>query len=623
MIKQANIKWNNNVPISQSFDEGYFSISGGLQESSHVFLKGNNLPSAWENMDIFTIGECGFGTGLNFLNVWNLYEKSQKKPKELYFISVEREPLSLEDLKKVNSAYPKLESYAKKLHVKYPPLSEGLHFLDFGQVKLMLYFGDIKKAFSNITCKINAWFLDGFSPSKNPDMWDKDTLSLIKNLSANNATLSTYSVARVLRDNLNSLGFQVRKKSGFGRKREMLVAYVENKNQIKQKPWFYPPKKSTHKDVIILGAGIAGSSLAYRLAKRGWEVTVIDRGEKAGSGGSGNHCGAVTPLITSPFVELGQMYEKAFLQAVDFYKDIGIGTFEGLKHYVYNKSYEKRWEQWNKIKSSIFTCKKDSIGKYFEVFDGGYLQPFLACQTLINSFNNIQFYPKHEIQSLTCKDDIYEIKTDKKTFSSSVVVVALGVESEKLLSVHSYALQKIRGQVTWLPKVLDTKEPLCAKGYVCPYVDGKQLIGATYIKDDECLDVRNEDNAENLLHVKQFLGDEVFNLDKLKGRVSFRCSSNDRFPIIGAVGNVEFYKKEYKALPWKKHKPHLFKNASYFPNLFISTAHGSRGLVSSILGANMITSMLEGLPLPIEDNLYNNLHPERFTIRRLQRQEVW
>ncbi len=622
-MKKAKIVWENDTPISKSFNEGYFSTSGGLKESTHVFLKGNNLPFAWENKDVFTVGESGFGTGLNFLNVWALYEKSEKKPKELYFISVEREPLSLKDLKKANSLYPTLSKYAKQLHKLYPPLSEGLHFLEFGAVKLILGFGDIKEIFSNITCKVNAWFLDGFSPAKNSDMWDKETLSLVKNLSSKDATLSTYSVARSLRDNLTSLGFEISKKEGFGQKRHMLFASVRNQASIKQKPWFYSPNPTKHRHAVVLGAGIAGSSVAYKLAKRGWEVDVIDKNNKPGYGASGNHCGAVTPLITSPFVELGVMYERAFLQAVNFYKELGIGKFDGLKHYAYDKSYQKRWNKWKEIGSEIFTCKKDEKGEYFEVHNGGYLQPFKACEELINSSKNIRFHPEFEVKNITCKNGIYEIVTDKKVFKAPVVIVALGVGSEKILPNHSLALQSIRGQVTWLPKSVDTDKPLCAKGYVCPYVDGKQVIGATYIKDDKCLDVRSEDNAQNLLHVKQFLGENTFNPNELKGRVSFRCSSSDRFPIIGAVGDVEFYKKEYKALPWKKHKPHLFKNASYLPNLFISTAHGSRGLVSAILGANMIISMLEGLPMPIEDNLSCLLHPERFTIRRLQRQEVW
>ncbi len=623
-MKKAHLSWNREVPISKEYDEGYFSIHGGLEESLHVFLKGNNLPSAWENKKTFVIGESGFGTGLNFLNIFKMYEECENKPNDLYFISAEIAPLSLQDLKKAHSFFPSIQKYAKKLHEKYPLLNKGVHYLDFGNVKLMLCFGDIKDVFSNLNVKVNAWFLDGFSPSKNPDMWDNETLKIIKNLSSQNTTLATFSVARSLKNAIENVGFKWKKAQGYGMKKDMLKATIKNVQAKQTKPWFALPKANDkEKKAIILGAGIAGASIAYKLAKRGWEVDIIDKNDKPGMGGSGNHCGAVTPLITLPQISLGQMYERAFLQAVSFYKELGIGEFNGLKHYVYDKTYQKRWDAWDEIKSELIVCKEDKIGKYFEVVNGGYLQPFKACEDLVNAFENIHFYGNHEIIDITNEDKNYTIKTDKKLFKTNTLIIALGYESEKILSNHSWNLQKIRGQVTFLPNIVMTNEPLCAKGYVCPFIGGKQVIGATYIKDDECLSVRNEDNKLNLAHVKQFLNGAIFEPQKLDGRVSFRCSSSDRFPLIGAIGDVDFFKKEYKALPWKKHKPEFFKNASYLPNLYISSAHGSRGLVSGILGANIIEAMLEGLPVPLEENLLHELNPNRFTIRRLQRQEVW
>lgn len=625
-MKQANIKWENNTPISKSFNEGYFSSSGGLEESSHVFINGNNLPQAWKNSDVFTIAESGFGTGLNFLNVWDLYEKSKNKPKDLYFISVEKEPLGLNDLKKANSFYPSLSKYAKKLQNLYPPLNQGVHYLEFGQVKLILCFGDIKQMFSNMNFRANVWFLDGFSPAKNPDMWDIKTLSIVKNLSLESSTLSTFSVAKNLRDNLISLGYEVEKKEGFGKKRHMLFAMLKQNSIVTKKPWFYPPKSSNKKNAIILGAGIAGSCLAYKLAKRGWKIDILDKFEKAGQGASGNHCGVVAPLITKPNVDLGRMYESSYLQALKFYGEIleDEGGFFGVKHYAYDKNYQQRWSIWNQMQNSIFSCKKDEIGNYFEIFNGGFVQPYKICQKLINLSENISFHGLHEVKNYIHEDNKYKVITqNKKEFKASVLIIALGVDSAKFLPNHTLCTQNIRGQVTFLPKSIDTKVPLCANGYICPFIEGKQLIGATYIKDDSCLSVRQKDHEVNLNSIKEFLPKIDINPKELDGRVSFRCSSSDRFPIIGAVYDEEFYKQEYKALPWKKHNPHIFKKGVYLPNLFISTAHGSRGLTSAVLGANIITSMLENLPIPIENDIFYALHPARFTIRRLQRQEVW
>ncbi len=625
MIKKADILWQGDTPVSKGFNEGYFSLSGGLEESLHVFLKGNDLTRAWEDKDIFVIGESGFGTGLNFLNVLKLYENSIKKPKELWFVSVEKEPLSLQDIKKAHSFFSDILPYSKLLQAKYPPLSSGLHLLSFKNVKLMLYFGDIKEAFSSLEFKANAWFLDGFSPSKNPDMWDEKTLNLIKNRSAKNATLSTFSVARVLRDGLDKAGFVWKKTDGFGDKKQMLKAHLPISNESSsKKPWFANIKPyDGEKRAIVVGSGIAGASIVYKLASKGWEVNVLEKAMSPGQGGSGNHCGAVTPLITLPDIALGQMYERAFLQAVSFYKELGIGKFEGLKHYAHNASWLKRWEAWSCRGSEIFECKEDEIGKYFHIHSGGYLQPFKACAELINASENIKFYPDSEVVDFVYKNEMYELKTHKKSFKAPVLIISNAYEAENLLKKHSLSLQKIRGQVSFLPKAVQTKEPLCAKGYVCPFIDGKQVIGATYIKDDECKSVRVRDNQENLDNVKEFLGGLKYDAKSLDGRVSYRCSSGDRFPIVGALGDVDFFKSEYKAMPWKRHKPHLFKEARYLPNLYISTAHGSRGLVSSILGANIIASMLDGAPIPLDKHLLDELNPNRFIIRRLQRQEVW
>ncbi len=396
-----------------------------------------------------------------------------------------------------------------------------------------------------------------------------------------------------------------------------------------KKPWFATSTPCKNKKALILGSGIAGASLAYILANKGWEIDIIDKACDAGSGGSGNHCGAVTPLITLPDVALGRFYEKAFCDAVSFYKELGIGKFEGLKHYAYDKTYLKRWMAWKDKenrkdeKSEIFSLKEDGIGKYFDVEMGGYLQPFKVCKLLMSSHKNITFHPNNQVKSFEFKDGMYELKTDKKSFFAPALIIALGYESEQFLPKHSLSLQRIRGQVSLAKEVLKTKQPLCAKGYICPFVDGKQVIGATYIKDDECKEVRMQDHQENLENVKEFLGDLNLDVSSLEGRVSYRCSSSDRFPIIGALGDVEFYKNAYKALPWKKHKAQLFEQAKYLPNLFISTAHGSRGLVSAILGAKLIAKELEGKEPELSDELLVAIHPMRFIIRRLQKQEKW
>lgn len=623
-MKYAKLSWDEDKnPVSCTYNESYFSIHGGVEEKKHVFLQGNNLPKAWENKENFTICELGFGTGLNFLSTWRMYEKSEQKSKILHFISIENEPLCPKDLELSNQKYQELLPYVKKLLKKYPKPIKGIHYISFDNVKLLLCFGDVKEVLKSLTCRVDVWFMDGFSPKKNFDMWDEQTIFYIKNLSNKTATLTTYSVASGFRNNLQNAGFEIEKKPGFGMKKHMLFAKIKNPKTIFNKPWFAPAQKyQGEKKAIVLGAGIAGSSVAYKLAKNGWMVEVIEKGEIAGFGGSGNHCGVVAPLITKPNITLGKMYEMAYLQALSWYEELGERNFFGVKHYAFDKQTTQRWEL--RGDESLFTCKQDEFGKYFDIQNAGYVQPYKICDMLIKSSENIIFHPKNEVLSFTQIDNIWEVKTSKNTYQAPVLILALGEQSGEFLPNLKPYLQKIRGQVTFLPKTFETNKPICDKGYICPFIENKQIIGATYKKDDTCEDVRAEDNEQNLLHVSKFLSKDVdFDAKKLGGRVAFRCSSSDRFPIIGGVFDEEFYKNEYKSLPWNKHKSHLFKNAQYKKNLYISTAHSSRGLVGALLGANVIYSMLSGHALPVENEILNELHSGRFAIRRLKRQEKW
>lgn len=630
-MKSVKIAWDlKGNPNSTTYDETYFSTNGGLEESRHVFLEGNDVSKRWKNKKTFVIAECGFGTGLNLLATIELYKKSQNRPKFLYFISIENEPLMLQDLKKSHTNYPSLQPFATTLYQKYPPLIQGFHFIDYdANIKIILCFYDVHKALTNLTCKVDAWYLDGFSPAKNSKMWDKKTFSKIANLSKIGTTAASYSVARVVKDGLENNGFSIEKTEGFKTKKHMLKAICTNPNSKEDKPWFSLANTFTCKEkkALIIGAGIAGSSIAYRLAQHGWSIDILDKRPSAGLEASGNHCGVVAPLITQPNIPLGQMYMSAFLQSLSFYKEVVEyeGKFQGVKHYAHNKAFEKRWKTWNELENSLFTCKEDRFGKYFDIHEAGYVQPYKLCPKLINTSKHINFHNNKEVVNFIYENNKWLIKTaDNKTFQAPVLILALGANTIKLLPNKSFALQKIRGQVTLLPPTLEIKKPLCDEGYICPSIENKQVIGATYRRHDANRDIRAKDNEENLKNIQKFLPlKHSLNSEDLDGRVSYRLSSNDRFPIIGKVHDEGFFKQEYKSIPWTKHKPHLHKHATYLPHLYISAAHGSRGLTSAILGANIITAMIENLPIPLEKSLLYELHPARFTIRRISKQEIW
>lgn len=210
-------------PYNQEYEDCYFGNENGLSESRYVFLEGNNLPYAWEDREVFSIGECGFGTGLNLLGVWNLFLTCKKPPKRLYYYSFEGFPLGVNDLMKAHLAWPELCDLAKQLHDKYPRNPQnGIYDLSFDGLHVRLVIGMAPKAIGFFDRPIDAWFLDGFAPSKNPQMWSWELFDTIVKHSSNDASFATFTAASKVRKGLENAGFKVQKRKGFGRKREMI-----------------------------------------------------------------------------------------------------------------------------------------------------------------------------------------------------------------------------------------------------------------------------------------------------------------------------------------------------------------------------------------------------------------
>ena len=211
----ALLKWSDEgEPVAQEFDDVYFSKDGGLDESKAVFLQGSHLPEAWQDTDVFVIGELGFGSGLNFLAAWDLWNISSKSGQCLHFLSVEAFPLSKAQLTRTLEKFPSLKPLADQLIAQWPARVKGVHRLHFGAVTLTLFHGEIEPVLSSMDARINAWFLDGFSPAKNPDMWSDVVFAHMARLSAPSASVATFTVAGDVRRGLSAAGFAVEKKTG-------------------------------------------------------------------------------------------------------------------------------------------------------------------------------------------------------------------------------------------------------------------------------------------------------------------------------------------------------------------------------------------------------------------------
>lgn len=212
------------APRSEIFDDVYFSAEDGLEETRHVFLRGNDLPFRWESAGRdFAICETGFGTGLNFLAAWALFSRSAKPGQKLRFISFEKYPLSAIQIRDALAVWTLefpvlldvfLEAYPVELH--------GTQKIDLGNAELTLIFGDVNEEMPKLKDKIDCWFLDGFKPASNPDMWSETVFSNMARLSRSGATFATFTAAGAVKRGLQEAGFAVEKVKGFGRKRDML-----------------------------------------------------------------------------------------------------------------------------------------------------------------------------------------------------------------------------------------------------------------------------------------------------------------------------------------------------------------------------------------------------------------
>ncbi len=211
----------NNIPVSTQFNDSYFSRLDGRAETQEVFIAGNGLPDRWTNEKIFTIAELGFGVGLNFLETLYQWKKTACSEAKLHFISFELYPVEATEIDKATQRWPELATLTNQLTAHWPP-QPGPNRFNFENACLHLHIGDARETIKNWNTTANAWYLDGFSPAKNPELWDLDLLKEVYNHTSPKGTFSTYTSAGWVRRNLEEAGFAVSKVPGFQYKKERL-----------------------------------------------------------------------------------------------------------------------------------------------------------------------------------------------------------------------------------------------------------------------------------------------------------------------------------------------------------------------------------------------------------------
>jgi len=219
-----NLEWRDgDFPVSTRFDDPYYSVVDGQAETDHVFIKGNRLNERWPTKPQFTIAELGFGTGLNFLETVRQWQAANIENGSLYFVSFEQYPMTTAEMKKALSRWQTLAHLSPKLIDQWRPENAQLEIQLTENIILTVHMGDANTLLPTLNFKANAWYLDGFSPAKNPELWNEKLMLEVSKHTAAHGTFATYTAAGFVRRGLEAAGFEVQKTMGFGRKRDMLI----------------------------------------------------------------------------------------------------------------------------------------------------------------------------------------------------------------------------------------------------------------------------------------------------------------------------------------------------------------------------------------------------------------
>lgn len=613
------------TPFSSAFGDVYHSAHGGPQQARHVFLGGNGLPQRWQGRGRFVILETGFGLGLNFLATWQAWRDDPQHCRRLHFVSFEKHPFTAADLAVAQRAWPEFAPLAAELQANWPPLTPGVHrlHLDHGRVILTLVFGDATTQLRAIDASVDAFYLDGFSPARNPELWTVELCRALARLAAPGAALATWSVAGHVREALAAAEFDLEKRPGFAGKREMLVGRFRSR-----RPDRHP--SPAERRAIIIGAGIAGSTSAHALAAAGWQVTVLEQAGEPATGASGNIAGVLRPLPSaddnrlSRLTRAGYLATRALLGRLPEARWSACGVLHLGREPIHEAQQRRAVEQlgWppevvqfieREAAAEKLGWPVDTGGWWFP--NGGWVQPSSLCRAALAAFPDrltVRYHtPVDRLQQTA--HGWQALATDGNVLAEApVVVMASGHAAPRFTQFAWLPQRAARGQVSHLPAT--ATPPLdvvvCKLGYAMPAIAGLRLIGATLQSGDTDPNLRAIDHQENLARLNLSLPGFATGLDPatLAGRVGFRPMSPDRLPIVGPVPD-----------PAAASPNTRLHNLPRQPGLWCVQGFGARGIVWSALMADLLVSRLEGEPLPLESDLVDACDPGRFLLKNARR----
>jgi tRNA 5-methylaminomethyl-2-thiouridine biosynthesis bifunctional protein len=654
VLPHAQLDWDDQGrPYSRVFDDVYFSDQSGLDETRYVFIEQNRLAERFAALPEggrLVIGETGFGTGLNFLCAWQVFEQRAAAGARLHFVSVEKYPLSPADLQRALALWPELKVFADQLLAQYVAIHQGFQrlTLDNGRVTLTLLIGDALEQLPQLDARIDAWFLDGFAPAKNPDMWTAELFAELARLAAPGASISTFTSTGWVRRLLNAAGFKMKRTPGIGHKWEILRGEFLGWPQdvpapALDKPWFArPAPPSGERQALVIGAGLAGCASAASLAARGWQVTLLERHDAIAQEASGNPQGVLYLKLSAHGTALSQMIVSGFgytrrqlehLQRGRDWDDCGV-----LQLAFNAKEAERQVQLAAAFPADLLHLldqpEAQSVagiglahgGLFYP--EGGWVHPPALCQWQA-AHPQIQLLTHRDALELRKVEDQWQAWNGERLLASAPVVVLAGAAEIRWFPESAeLPLKRIRGQITRLaqtPQSQALSTVVCAEGYVAPARLGEHTLGASFDFKSDDLTPTTAEHLGNLAMLEEISHDLVERLqadklapESLQGRAAFRCTSPDYLPIVGPLADTQAFAQAYAALG-KDARQVPDVECPWHDGLYINSGHGSRGLITAPLSGELLAAWLDNEPLPLPRSVAEACHPNRFALRRLIR----
>jgi len=602
-------------PYSPRFGDIYHSEAGATDQARHVFLRGCGLPDAWSNAPQWRILETGFGFGLNFLTTWQAWRADPQRPRMLHFVSAEGYPVAREDLRRAAQPYPELADLAERLAAQWHGLLPGFHRLVFdeGRVLLTLCVGEVWPMLrAQQGFEADSLYLDGFSPDRNPQMWAPETLKALARFARPGTRLATWSVARALRDALVPLGFRLEKAPGLPPKRDCLRGVFDPAWTLRRPPPPEGERTAGPGTCAVVGAGLAGAAVAASLARRGWQVTVLDAAPRPAAGGaSAAPAGVLAPHVSpddallSRLTRAGvratwQQLEDLLAEGRDWgaggvleRRDGAIRLPPGWHADGPNESLPA-----NAAHLRAAGLPGDTAALWHA--RAGWVRPARLVEAWL-ARPGIRFEGGCRIAGLARDGACWQVLDDQGAARAQAQRVVLAAGHGTRALAPDWPLQPVRGQLLWgrvrepasLPAV-----PLNGDGHFIGRVSDDEgtfwLSGATFEPGSDDTAIRAADvqaNRDRLarLHpgaAQALAGD--FARGAVQAWAGVRCASGDRRPLVGPAGDA-------------------------LPGVWLCTALGSRGLSFAALLAELLAARWHGEPLALPAAMARALDTRRAT----------